>query len=173
MACRHMLLPLPLTLLRAHTPAPHTAGGFSFMLPGSQQGQGQVAALTPGLPGMDLGGLPSGTSRRRASHADPHPHTGIRLSVARRLSEQAERRRSMHTPSTGGSGGPPSAGRPSPGGGGGAGGGAPGGGHQHHYSRVIELVSEDLLGEPDVDVAVVKVLSAPHGTPPDEATGSR
>lgn len=120
-------------------------------------------------------GLPPLSEGRRPSYGDSHPHTGIRLSVARRLSEQAERRRSMHTPSTGGSAHTASAGGASAGRGGAAP-GAPGGGaggHHHHYGRVIELLPEDLLGEPGVDVAVVRVLSAPHGTPPDEATGAR
>ena len=85
----------------------------------------------------------------------------------------------MHTPSTGGtaftsaggaSGAPASGGRASPFT---AGGG--GGGHPFQYGRVIELVAEDLVGDgdDDADVAVVKVLSAPHPMPPDEHMGAR
>ena len=85
----------------------------------------------------------------------------------------------MHTPSTGGSaftgaggasGAPASGGRASPFT---AGGGSSG--HPFQYGRVIELVAEDLLGggDDDADVAVVKVLSAPHPMPPDEHMGAR
>lgn len=161
------------------SPKPHpAAGGFSFMLPGSQQGQAQQPTYqTPGLPGLGLGGMPPITEGRRTSMAGHYAHTGNRQSVARRLSEQAERRRSIHTPSTGASGGPPSAAHPSPGagslGGGGYGGDGGGGQHSYHYSRVIELLPEDLIGQPGDDVAVIRVLSAPCGTPPHEATGSR
>lgn len=146
------------------------------MLPGSQQGQGpQPPYQTPGL---GLGGMPPLTEHRRTSMAGHYPHTRNRMSVARRLSEQAERRRSVHTPSTGASGGAPSAAHTSPGagslGGGSWGAGGSGGGHHgYHYSRVIELLPEDLVGQPGDDAAVIRVLSAPCATPPHEATGSR
>lgn len=174
------------------TPATPSTGGFSFMLPsGSQQQRG----LPQATPGMMLGGsgdggsgaaagLPPISEARRASQLDPHPHTGIRLSVARRLSEQAERRRSLHTPSTGGGSGlsAGSALRGSPfgsaaGSAGGTAGGSGGGHHPHLHHRVIELMPEDALPgvgtEEGVDVAVVKVLSTPCGMPPEEHTGAR
>lgn len=146
------------------------------MLPGSQQGQVQPMYQTPGLPGLGLGGMPPLTEGRRTTMAGQYGHTGNRLSVARRLSEQAERRRSLHTPSTGASGGPTSAARPSPGGGSQGAGGSWGGGggyNGYHYSRVIELLPEDLVGQPGDDAAVIKVLTAASATPPHEATGSR
>ncbi len=101
--------------------------------------------------------------------------------VARRLSEQAERRRSVHTPSTGGSA-LGSAGGGSAGGAPGSVGGASGGPstpgeHPHPHGRVIDFIPEGgdlagVLGDGE-DVAVVRVLSAPQPIPPIEATGAR
>lgn len=101
--------------------------------------------------------------------------------VARRLSEQAERRRSVHTPSTGGSA-LGSAGGGSAGGATGSVGGASGGPstpgeHPHPHGRVIDFIPEGgnlagVLGDGE-DVAVVRVLSAPQPIPPIEATGAR
>jgi hypothetical protein len=68
------------------TPATPSTGGFSFMLPGSQQ---PLPAHTPGMVAAGSGsisgagsGLPPGLAvdGRRGSLLDPNPHTGIRLS---------------------------------------------------------------------------------------------
>lgn len=177
------------------TPGTPSTGGFSFMLPASSQQQQQRMAMqaTPGLLSSGLGpdggapdatpafaGLPPFTEgHARGAHPD---HTGIRLSVARRLSEHAERRRSMHTPSTGGaSGGPGSAARTpfgSAAGTPGPGAGAAAGTQPQAHHRVVELLPADSL--PDVaglekegDAAVFRVLSAPCGMPPDEQPAAR
>lgn len=178
------------------TPATPSTGGFSFTLPASSQQQQQRLAMqaTPGLLPGGLGGgeggapeaTPAGAGlppftdgRARGGHAE---HTGIRLSVARRLSEHAERRRSMHTPSTGGgSAGAASAARSPFGSAGGTpapGGGAAGQPHLHAHHRVIELLPADALPEVDGlekegDAAVFRLLSAPCSMPPDEQPAPR
>lgn len=120
---------------------------------------------------------PHHTTPTPTHQTSPAPSASAPPAVARRLSEQAERRRSVHTPSTGGSGlaGAPPGGAPGSASqpGGAAGGEAP---HPHPYGRVIDFIAEsdeDLAGEEGADVAVVRVLSGPHGIPPTEATGSR
>ena len=102
-----------------------------------------------------------------AWHKD-QPHQ--RSFAAEALTAVAATRDGAFCAAGGASGAPGSGGRASPFT---AGGGS--GGHAFQYGRVIELLAEDLLGDgdDDADVAVVKVLSAPHPMPPDEHMGAR
>eukprot|EP00887_Chlorella_sp_A99_P007742 scaffold20.g7742.t1 len=139
---------------------PSTEATFSFQ---PHPSLGRPPAATPGLfPGASP---PDGSSDCRSA---PHPHTGIRLSVARRLSEQAERRRAAGTPSTGEGGGAE------------AHAGTPGAAAAHVGQRstmpVIEFESVQELApfaEHGSSSAVLNVLSAPYYAPPTEAARTR
>lgn len=144
---------------------PSTEATFSFQPnPSGQHPQATPGIFTASTPAA--GGGSTAAPHSRGAHADPHPHTGIRLSVARRLSEQAERRRVAGTPGTEI---PSSVGTQQT---------VPSAVHGHHRTSTVPVMEfEDVpeleaFAEHGGSSAVLNVLTAPYYAPAAESSHS-
>lgn len=124
---------------------------FSFLRPRPEDSD----RPTPGMGS----GQSSTNAQGRREVLTQGPHTGIRLSVARRLSEHSHRHRAA---SDGDSATPGTHGAPTPG-------RTASGGVPRYYLPVLDFVElpevESTLG---AEAAALRVLTAPHHAPPEE-----